>query len=227
MQFLIENIGIVHSPYTQKFGIPRQPDLVPAAEIIIELKEQFGLESVRGLDEFDYIWVQFIFHDAINEGWAQMVRPPRLGGKKKMGVFATRSPHRPNHIGLSLLKLNKITFENQIVKLHCGGADLLHGTPIIDIKPYIPFVEAKPDVASGFVQGAPELLAVEWSPESGAECLNEQTKLLIEQSLAQDPRPAYQDIPERIYGMELAGVDVQFHIQENKVLILNIKKITQ
>lgn len=226
MQFLIENIGIVHSPYTQKFGIPRQPDLVPAAEIIIELKEQFGLESVRGLDEFDYIWVQFIFHDAINEGWAQMVRPPRLGGKKKMGVFATRSPHRPNHIGLSLLKLNKIIFENQIVKLYCSGADLLHGTPIIDIKPYIPFVEAKPDAASGFVQGAPKLLTVEWSPESSAECLNQQTKLLIEQSLAQDPRPAYQDIPERIYGMELAGVDVQFQIQENKVLILNIKKIT-
>lgn len=222
MNFNIQSIGVIHSPFTQKFGIPRQPDLVPAAHICIELHPEFGSESVRGLADFEYIWVHFIFHDAIDEGWAQMVRPPRLGGKKKVGVFATRSPHRPNHMGLSLLRLLKMDFENQKVKLYCGGGDLLDGTPVIDIKPYIPFVEAKPDALSGFVQGAPDLLPVHWLPESGKERLSPTACAIIEQSLAQDPRPAYQDLPERVYGMEMAGADVKFHIKNQAVWILSV-----
>ena len=220
MNFNIKSIGVVHSPFSQKFGIPRQPDLVPAAHICIELKAEFTPDSVRGLDEFDYIWVQFVFHDAIPEGWAQMVRPPRLGGKKKVGVFATRSPHRPNHIGLSLLKLLWIDTAGGNVKLYCGGGDLLDGTPVIDIKPYIAFVEAKPDAACGFVQGAPELLAVQWQCETST--LPENTRHIIEQSLAQDPRPAYQDLPERIYGMEMAGYDVRFRIENQTVFVLSV-----
>lgn len=219
MNFNVESIGVVRSPFSQKFGIPRQPDLVPAAHLCIELHADFTPESVRGLDEFDYIWVQFVFHDAIAEGWAQMVRPPRLGGKKKVGVFATRSPHRPNHLGLSLLKLRHIDTSNGKVKLHCGGGDLLDGTPILDIKPYIPFVEAKPEAASGFVQGTPPLLDVIWQCETSS--LPENTRQIIEQSLAQDPRPAYQDLPERIYGMNMAGYDVRFCIQNQTVFVLS------
>lgn len=221
MNFNIECIGVVRSPFSQKFGIPRQPDLVPAAHICIELKKEFTPNCVRGLDEFDYIWVQFVFHDAIAEGWAQMVRPPRLGGKKKVGVFATRSPHRPNHMGLSLLKLLRIDTTGGSVKLYCGGGDLLDGTPVVDIKPYIAFVEAKPEAACGFVQGAPELLAVVWQCDT--QTLPENTRHIIEQSLAQDPRPAYQDLPERIYGMTMAGYDVHFRIENQTVFVLSFQ----
>lgn len=219
MQYIINSIGIVSSPYKQKFGIPRQPQLVEAAEICIQLNREFTEDCVRGLEGFDYIWVQFIFHDAIAEGWAQLVRPPRLGGKRKAGVFATRSPHRPNHLGLSLLKLNKIETQGG-VRLWCSGADLLDGTPIVDIKPYIPFVEAHADAKSGFATEAPIKLAVQWLPESGVNELSEDLRLLIEQSIAQDPRPAYQDIPERIYVMRIANRDVHFRIENKQAWIL-------
>lgn len=214
-------IGTVQSPYTQKFGIPRQPQLVPAAQITLILNPEFTADSVRGLDGFDYIWLQFLFHDAISEGWAQMVRPPRLGGKQKMGVFATRSPHRPNHIGLSLLRLNRIDTAGNRVRIHCQGGDLLDGTPILDIKPYIPFAEAHPQARAGFVNGAPALLNVIWQPESHPEQLAPEHRALIEQSLAQDPRPAYQDIPERIYGATIAGKEIKFQIANGIVRILS------
>lgn len=220
MQYTIRPIAMVQSPYSQKFGIPRQPNLVPAARICLKLNHGFTAESVRGLEEFDYIWVQFIFHDAIAEGWSQMVRPPRLGGKKKVGVFATRSPHRPNHIGLSLLKLEKIEVENGI-KIWCSGADLLDGTPVVDIKPYIPFVEAKPTAAGGFAAIAPPELTVRWKYVQQALQIPEATRLLIEQSIAQDPRPAYQNDPERIYVMEIAGLDVRFCIQDTNAEIIS------
>ena len=221
MSHIIQPIGTVQSPYTQKFGIPRQPQLVPAAQIIITLAPQFSADSVRGLDGFDYIWLQFLFHDAIGEGWAQMVRPPRLGGKQKMGVFATRSPHRPNHIGLSLLRLRQIDTAGKLVRIHCEGGDLLDGTPVIDIKPYIPFAEAHPEARAGFVNGVPERLSVVWQPESQPERLTPAQRALIEQSLAQDPRPAYQDIPERIYGTTFAGKEVKFQISDGVVRIVS------
>lgn len=221
MQHLTHSIGIVSSPYTQKFGIPRQPQLVPAAKICIMLNTEFSLDSVRGLDGFEYIWVQFLFHDALAEGWSEMVRPPRLGGKKKMGVFATRSPHRPNHMGLSLLQLERVDNVNGHVHIWCNGGDLLDGTPVLDIKPYIPFVEAKADARAGFVSGSPEKLAIEWQPESGISNLSKELRELIEQSLVQDPRPAYQDAPERVYGMAIAGLDVKFQIVDNTVLVLH------
>ncbi len=221
MPYTLTPIGTVQSPYTQKFGIPRQPQLVPAAQIIITLAPQFSADSVRGLDGFDYIWLQFLFHDAIDEGWAQMVRPPRLGGKQKMGVFATRSPHRPNHIGLSLLRLRQIDTTGKLVRIHCEGGDLLDGTPVIDIKPYIPFAEAHPEAHAGFVNGMPERLSVVWQPESQPEQLAPEHRALIEQSLAQDPRPAYQDIPERIYGATIAGKEIKFQIANGIVRILS------
>ena len=222
MRYTIETIGRVHSPYTQKFGIARQPGLVPSAEIVIELKPEFTADSVRGLEGFGYIWLHFIFHGVLGEGWSPMVRPPRLGGRKKVGVFASRSPHRPNHLGLSLLKLETVGCENGRVFLECSGADLLDGTPVVDVKPYIPFVEARPDAAAGFAAEAPPQLRVEWQPESGADRLEESFRLLVEQSIAQDPRPAYQDTPGREYAMAVGGADVRFLIEEGCARIIAV-----
>lgn len=223
--FSMTAIGVVRSPFSDKFGIPRQPELVPAAQTTLLLNDDFGEESVRGLAEFDYIWVQFVFHEAIAEGWAQMVRPPRLGGKQKKGVFATRSPHRPNHLGLSLLRLIRVETDSRPIRLICGGSDLLDGTPILDIKPYLPFVESKANAQSGFVDGAPPQLLVQWVDDCDASHLAENTRLIIEQCLAQDPRPAYQNIPERVYGMTVAGVEVKFRVEENRALILSISDL--
>ena len=221
MPHLIHSIGVISSPYTQKFGIPRQPQLVPAAKICITLNAGFSADSVRGLDRFEYIWVQFLFHDS--KGWSELVRPPRLGGNQKMGVFATRSPFRPNPIGLSLLPLERVDNVNGRVKIWCKGGDLLDGTPILDIKPYIPFVEAKPDAKAGFVNGEPEKLEIEWLLESGLAQLSTEIRDLIEQSIAQDPRPAYQNNPERVYGMKIANYEVKFQIVDNiaKILFCN------
>ncbi|MDO1509679.1 MULTISPECIES: tRNA (N6-threonylcarbamoyladenosine(37)-N6)-methyltransferase TrmO [unclassified Neisseria] len=221
MQHTVYSIATVHSPYKQKFGVARQPGLVPAAEVCIELNREFTADSIRGLDTFDYVWISFIFHDVINEGWSPLVRPPRLGGKQKMGVFATRSPHRPNHIGLSLLKLERIE-TGKTVRLYCSGADLLDDTPVIDIKPYIPFVEAKPDAAGGFAAEKPEELTVNWLPDSGADNLAAAEREVIAQSIAQDPRPAYQDIPERIYVMAICNYEVKFQIQGKNATIISI-----
>lgn len=221
--YTVTPIATVHSPYKQKFGVARQPGLVPAAEVCIELNSRFGADSVRGLETFDYVWISFIFHDVLNEGWSQLVRPPRLGGKQKMGVFATRSPHRPNHLGLSLLKLERIETAKPVC-LFCSGADLLDGTPVVDIKPYIPFVEAKPDAAGGFAAAKPRELAVGWHKNCGAEKLAANERELIAQSIAQDPRPAYQDIPERVYVMSVAQYEIKFQINGANALVLAVEK---
>lgn len=222
MQYTIQTIATVHSPYNQKFGVARQPSLVPAAKICIELHPEFNADCVRGLADFAYIWVHFIFHGVLEQGWSSLVRPPRLGGKQKMGVFATRSPHRPNHLGLSLLKLERIEIQNG-VRLYCSGADLLDNTPVIDIKPYIPFIEAKPEAASGFVSGTPEPLLVSYLAESGMNRLSEQERHIILQSIAQDPRPAYHDIPDRVYVMSIYHYQIHFKIADKQAVIIQVE----
>jgi len=220
---ILQTIAYVRSPYKQKFGVPRQPGLVPSAQVCIEFLPEFSADCVRGLESFSHIWVQFVFHGVAGASWQPLVRPPRLGGKRKMGVFATRSPHRPNHLGLSLLKLEGIECGSGGVKIRCSGADLLDGTPVIDIKPYIPFVEARPDAAAGFAAESPPLLDIVWQTE--ADGLSDDLKTLIEQSVAQDPRPAYHDIGERIYVMEIAGWKVKFRIEGHTAAIIQIKPI--
>lgn len=222
-------IAYVRSPYPQKFGVARQPGLVPAATAVIELLPEFTADCIRGLAGFDYIWLQFVFHAVLDEGWSPLVRPPRLGGSRKMGVFATRSPHRPNHLGLSLLKLEAVTSAHP-VRLQVSGADLIDGTPVLDIKPYIPFVEAKPDAQSGFVVGAPPQLLVHWSDQAQKQCqqlgLDHNWVLLAEQSIAQDPRPAYQNDPQRLYSMRLHQTDVQFRIDHQQAWIVALVPVT-
>lgn len=225
--FTIIPIGIARSPYTQKFGIPRQSGLVPAAKTVIELNPSFSKDAVRGLEEFDYIWVQFIFHATLAEGYSELVRPPRLGGKVKKGVFATRAPHRPNGIGLSLFKLESIEYTQSIVKLHISGSDLLDKTPIIDIKPYLPHLESKPAARGGFTENRFNQLTVSWSPESLKHCPSAEMKIMIEQSLSQDPRPAHQHQLDKIFVMEIEGYEVRFVVEADTVSVLAIHSLNK
>ncbi|TDR80656.1 tRNA (N6-threonylcarbamoyladenosine(37)-N6)-methyltransferase TrmO [Paludibacterium purpuratum] len=228
MQFTFEPIGLIRSPFKEKFGIPRQSSLAPAARAELVLLPPFDHpDTVRGLETFSHIWLQFVFHETAARGWTPLIRPPRLGGNAKVGVFASRSTHRPNPIGLSLVELAGIE-RDQGVRLILNGADLLDGTPVLDIKPYIPFVESRPDARSGFVDGPPPQLPVNWSARAEAD-LNARPTLpadfrrLVDQILAQDPRPAYQDDPARVYGVRLFDTDVRFRVSEQDVEVLEIR----
>ena len=214
-------IGTIRTPYPQKFGIARQSGLVPAACGVIKLNPQFSINAIRGLDGFDYLWVQFIFHQTIDEGFSELVRPPRLGGKIKQGVFATRSPHRPNAIGLSLVKIEKIEYDKQI-NIHISGVDFLDGTPVLDIKPYLPHIESKPLAKGGFTENRRSVLQVAWAEDF---VLPEKIKTLIEQTLAQDPRPAHQHTLQKEFVFDIANYTVRFVCEENTAVITNVQAI--
>jgi tRNA-Thr(GGU) m(6)t(6)A37 methyltransferase TsaA len=231
MNYTFEPIGVIRSPYREKFGIPRQPSLATAAGVTLQLLPPYNHpDCVRGLEAFSHVWISFVFHQTLERGWQPLVRPPRLGGNAKVGVFASRSTHRPNPLGLSLVELVSVTTESG-VSLQLAGADLLDGTPVLDIKPYIPFVESRPDAAGGFVDGPPPLLQVEWSDAAQRQLTGLAPPAgfatLVEQVLAQDPRPAYQDDPQRIYGVMLYCYNVRFGIVANKATVLEILQENQ
>jgi len=210
----IQPIGIIHSCFKEKFATPRQPGLVPAAYAQVELVTPYNVaDAVEGLAEFSHIWLSFAFHKTAQQGWKPKVRPPRLGGNAKLGVFATRSTFRPNPLGLSLVKLESIDTSKGVI-LHVSGADLIDGTPIIDIKPYLPWVESIPNARSGFA-GDDQilLLPIEYSDQA-QQALAQKPELtqLIEQVLAHDPRPAYQQDPERIYGCNIADINLRWRV---------------
>lgn len=213
-EFLLDTIGHIESDYPSKFGIPRQPGLAPAARARLVLHGDYADPlTVRGLETFSHLWLTFVFHHS-PERWTPLVRPPRLGGNAKVGVFASRSTHRPNRLGLSLVELTGVD-TSQGVCLELRGHDLLDGTPVLDIKPYLPWAESLPDARTGFAPEAPATLPVRFSPEANATLAGrsdgDSLRELIEQVLAQDPRPAYRKgAEERIYGMHLRDVDVRF-----------------
>lgn len=210
---MIEPIGYIESDYPDKFGVPRQPGLAPAARARLVLHDDYANPlAVRGLDSFSHLWLTFLFHHSPKR-WAPLVRPPRLGGNAKVGVFASRSTHRPNRLGLSLVELGYITTHSG-VSLELHGCDLVSGTPVLDIKPYLPWAESRPEARAGFAPEPPPRFPVSFSPEAQAilaqrpdgASLHE----LIDQVLAQDPRPAYHHGEERVYGLRLRDVDVRF-----------------
>lgn len=227
----LKPIGVVHSCYKEKFGIPRQPGLVNAAKAVVELDPRYApRESVEGLDGYSHIWVIFLFHQTASQGWKPQVRPPRLGGNRKMGLYATRSMFRPNPIGQSLVKLDSIEMGDR-VRLHLSGVDLLDQTPVLDIKPYIPYVESIPDAKAGYFQHAPEgrvdvtftedaLLQLRQFQESHAEL-----QLLIEQVLGQDPRPAYHNESGREYGVILYDLNICWVVQDDRFEVISIEKV--
>ncbi|MGL5947864.1 MAG: tRNA (N6-threonylcarbamoyladenosine(37)-N6)-methyltransferase TrmO [Aeromonas sp.] len=228
--FTLHTVGIIHSPYQEKFAIPRQPGLVRAASARLELVAPFNQpDCVRGIEQFSHLWLSFIFHGTMDEGWHPTVRPPRLGGNERMGVFATRATYRPNPLGLSVVRLLGVTQENGGVWLELGGVDLLDGTPIVDIKPYIPYADSVAEAQAGFAQAAPLApLNVQFCAEVAAQ-LSHQPQLaeFIAEVLAQDPRPTYkrgkQD--EKIYGVKLAQFNVRFRIDEPLCEVLALEAL--
>lgn len=226
MDYTLTPIGVIRSPFKEKFGVPRQPALAPSARVELELLPPYNQpDTVRGLEAFSHVWLQFVFHQTAARGWQPLVRPPRLGGNAKVGVFASRATHRPNPLGLSLLELVSVDCSNG-VRLTLAGADLVDGTPVLDIKPYIPFVESIPDARAGFVNGPPPRLVVEWTEAALAQLATAPAGLaaLVDEVLAQDPRPAYQDDPERVYGVRLFDVDVRFAIADGRARVLEIHR---
>jgi len=212
--FTLSPIGVIESDYPDKFGIPRQPGLAPAARASLVLAPPFDDPlAVRGLEAFSHLWLTFVFHES-PERWTPLVRPPRLGGNAKVGVFASRSTHRPNRLGLSLVELLAIDTRRG-VRLTLAGADLVSGTPVLDIKPYLPWAESRPEARAGFAPEAPPQLAVAFNDEAAATLAErpdgDSLRELIIQVLAQDPRPAYRKGAEaRTYGVRLRDVDVRF-----------------
>lgn len=221
----LQPIGMVSSPYKEKFAIPRQPGLVSSAKGSIRLLGDVNnSDSVRELAQFSHIWLLFVFHGTQAQGWKPLVRPPRLGGNKKMGVFATRSTFRPNPIGMSVVKLDKIEQLEQNIILHISGMDLLDQTPIIDIKPYIPYSDSLPNAIAGFAQTEPQQkLTISFSEQAQQALTRLKSELpdltlLIEQVLAQDPRPAYKQTKhdDKIYGMTLYHLNIQWRMLDPK-----------
>ena len=221
-------IGHIHTDFPSKFGIPRQSGLVPQLKGTITFEPEFrNPEAFRGLEEFSHIWLLWKFSRSEKEHWSATVKPPRLGGKKRMGVFATRSPYRPNDIGLSSVKLEKISYDSKMGPiLHVSGADLMDGTPIYDIKPYIAYSDSHPDATEGF---AGQVKEKELEVEFGEELLKlypEDTREAILGVLAQDPRPAYDTDETRVYGVEFAGYDVRFTVKENRLTVKELVKLS-
>jgi len=208
-------IGRVESCFGEKFGTPRQSGIVPGALGRVVFSSEVDRGACRGLEEFSHVWIVFLF-DQVGESQVRwLVRPPRLGGNEKKGVFATRSPFRPNRIGLSLVKLEAVGDGF----LEVSGLDLVDGTPVLDIKPYLPYVESIPEACGGFAGKPLEPLEVEFPPLLLEE-LGEGEIQLIRETLAVDPRPAYHDDPERIYGCKLSGRNVQWRVVNGRVIVM-------
>lgn len=219
-------IGWVHSDFQDKFGIPRQSGLVEELQATVTFDREYRVkEAFRGLEGFSHIWLLWEFSESVRADWSPTVRPPRLGGNRRLGVFATRSPFRPNPIGLSCVKLERIELDSpKGPVLHVRGADLLDGTPVFDIKPYLPYADCRPEADGGFAPDAPrEKLQVELSREL-SEKIPEEKRAALLGVLAGDPRPSYQNDPERVYGMSFAGLNVKFTVREDTLTVTAVER---
>lgn len=235
MNYRFEPIGIVHSCFKEKFGIPRQSGLVPEATGELEILSPYNRpEAFQELEGFSHLWLTFVFHAAIRSGWSPKVRPPRLGGNQRVGVFATRSPFRPNPIGLSLVALKSLELAPNRVNLVLGGIDLLDGTPVLDIKPYLPYSDAIPDARAGYAPtAARQPIQVEFAAPAesflaGLEAAHaEHLRRLIRQILENDPRPAYlhENEHRRSFGMCLHDYNIRWQVSANAVLVTQIETI--
>ncbi len=226
-------IGTISSPYKEKFGIPRQPGLVTEARTTLTLLPPYNQpEAVRGLEGFSHVWIIFVFHGTQGQGWKPTVRPPRLGGNARVGVFATRSTFRPNPIGLSVAQLCGIQVQGANITLELAGTDLLDGTPVLDIKPYLPYADALYQASAGFAPQAPAIQqAVHFSAQAAGQCRQKaaqwQTDMqrLITQVLGQDPRPSYQQGGEadgRVYAMRLYDFDLRWRYTADGIEVLEL-----
>jgi tRNA-Thr(GGU) m(6)t(6)A37 methyltransferase TsaA len=233
MSFTVEPIGVIHSPYQQKFAVPRQPGLVTAATAEIHLQGDFAhADSVRGLIEFSHIWVLFIFHQTVAAGWQPLVRPPRLGGNTRKGVFASRATYRPNGIGMSVVELESVQADEHGVIIRVRGADWVNGTPVIDIKPYLPYAESIPTAQGGFADARPYSALITVFEATAEQQLQQlephypELRLLISQVLNQDPRPAYKQAAhqQKVYGMSLYDLNIKWQVINNENHVIQVSK---
>ncbi len=223
----INIIAHIHSDFTSKFGIPRQSGLVDELEATIIFEPEYrNPDALRGIDEYSHLWLLWQFSECVCKEWTPTVRPPRLGGNKRMGVFATRSPFRPNPIGLSSVKLLGVEKTKKYgFVLRVAGADLLDGTPIYDIKPYLPYVDSHPYASNGFALDEKNgVLTVDF-PDDILKIIPTEKQAALKAVLAQDPRPGYQNEPERIYGIEFAGFNIRFTIENSLLKVIETEKI--
>ena len=225
MEYTIKAIARIRSDFPTKFGIPRQAGIVEELEARIVFEPEYrNPDALRGLEGFSHIWLIWQFSEAVREDWSPTVRPPRLGGNTRMGVFATRSPFRPNALGLSCVRLLGIEDTEEGRTLRVAGADLMDGTPIFDIKPYIPYADCKPEAESGFAPDPGAQLTVEFLPEAEKHIPPEKRQAL-RGVLANDPRPRYKQDGERVYALEFAGREVKFQVKNNVLRVLSAKKL--
>ena len=227
MDVTIQPIARMRSDFPTKFGIPRQSGLVEDLHSTIVFEPEFrNPDTLRGIEGFSHLWLIWQFSEAVRDHWSPTVRPPRLGGNTRMGVFATRSPFRPNNLGLSCVKLLGIeqTAENGTV-LHVAGADLMDGTPIFDIKPYIPYSDSYPDALGGFTDTAGEFILRVDFPEELLLQLPESKRAAAVAVLSHDPRPSYQRKPGRVYGLSFAGFDIRFTVEGTELTVIELSPL--
>lgn len=233
MTINIQPIGKISTPYKEKFAIPRQPGLAKSAEGKITFLAEFNDPNyLRGIEQFSHLWLLFHFHQTADKGHSPLVRPPRLGGNQKLGVFATRSTFRPNSIGMSVVEFAAVTFKNKQLTLTVKGIDLLDGTPILDIKPYVPYADNIMNASGGMAQHSPELMAVTFTEQASEQMQKLQQSYpeisnLIEEVLSQDPRPAYHQNShsDKTYGMTLYDLNIQWQVIKQQNVVLAVQKI--
>lgn len=223
-QHSMKVIAHIRSDFPEKFGIPRQSGLVPELRATVIFEPEYrNKDALRGLEGFSHLWLIWQFSGAVREDWSPTVRPPRLGGNERMGVFATRSPFRPNAIGLSCVKIEGIEEKEGLgTVIRVSGADLMDGTPIYDIKPYLPYADAHPEALGGFAPAPKECVNVD-CPQELLEIVPESRREALLGVLAQDPRPSYQDDAERVYGMSFSNLTVRFRVEEGTLHVLAIE----
>ena len=220
-------IATIHTDFPSKFGIPRQGGLVDTLKATVTFEPEYrDASALRGLEGYSHLWLIWHFSESVMERWSPTVKPPRLGGNRRMGVFATRSPFRPNPLGLSCVKLLGVehTAEHGTV-LHVGGADLMDGTPIFDIKPYIPYSDSHPDAVGGFTDTAGDFLLEVNFPDNLLSKLPENKRDAAVGVLSHDPRPSYQRKPGRVYGLTFAGYDIRFAVEDNTLTVVEVNKL--
>ncbi|MBR4657601.1 MAG: tRNA (N6-threonylcarbamoyladenosine(37)-N6)-methyltransferase TrmO [Oscillospiraceae bacterium] len=229
MQHALRIVARVQSDFQEKFGIPRQSGLVEALRSLVVFEPEYrNPDALRGIEGFSHLWLIWQFSEAVRTKWSPTVRPPRLGGNQRLGVFATRSPFRPNPIGLSCVRLEALRQDPKLGPvLEVSGADLLDGTPIYDIKPYLPYADCRPEAIGGFAADAPEAALRVVIPEPLLELIPVRKRDALRGVLALDPRPSYHDDPDRIYGLRFAGLDLRFRVDGEELTVCGIDPVEQ
>ena len=218
-------VARIHNDFPEKFGVPRQSGLVPELQATIVFEPEYrNPDALKGLEGFSHIWLIWQFSESVRDTWSPTVRPPRLGGEKRLGVFATRSPFRPNPIGLSSVTLERIELDTpQGPVLHISGADLMDGTPIYDIKPYLAYADSHPDALGGFAQAFVEYGLDVVIPDELMAQIPEEKREALMGVLAQDPRPSYQNDPDRIYGITFGKQNIKFRVENQRLTVIDVE----